>query len=168
MIRIAITGPESSGKTSLTEALSESLNGTSFLEYGREYLEQLTRPYTQEDLDRICEGHLAQFVHCSDSLQIIDTDFVVLKVWSSVKFGTVSETIQSEIDANHFDLHILCSPDIPWEYDPMREHPEMRDELFEMYVKELTEAQKNYIVVSGSEVARLEKSCAAIASIQSE
>lgn len=168
MIRVAITGPESSGKTSLTEALSEALNGTLFLEYGREYLEGLTRDYTQDDLDRICEGHLAQFINCPDSLQIIDTDFVVLKVWSTVKYKTVSDAIQMEIDANHFDLHILCAPDIPWEYDPMREHPEMREELFEMYVKELTEAQKNYIIVSGSEVARLEKSCEAIASIQFE
>ncbi len=168
MIRIALTGPESSGKTSLSQALSETLNGTLFLEYGRSYLEEINRPYVQEDLDKICEGHLAQFKNCSDSIQIVDTDFVVLKVWSMVKYTTVSESIQSEMDANHFDLHILCSPDIPWEYDPMREHPEMREELFQMYVKELTESQKNYIIVSGSEKERLEKSCKAIATIQSE
>lgn len=168
MIRIAITGPESSGKTSLSTALSNTLKGTLLLEYARDYLEQLDRPYTQDDLDRICEGHLARFNQCTDPLQIIDTDFVVLKVWSIVSYGVASPTIQSEMDANHFDLHILCSPDIPWEDDPMREHPEMREELFDMYLSELTESQKPFIIVSGSEEKRLEKSCEAIAAIQSE
>ena len=168
MIRIALTGPESSGKTTLSHAISKALNGTLFLEYGRTYLEELDRAYEQEDLDRICEGHLAQFNNCSDTIQIVDTDFIVLKVWSLVKYGNVSETILHEVEANHFDLHILCSPDIPWEYDPMREHPEMREELFERYVEELTEAHKNYIIVSGSMEERLEKSCRAIAAIQFE
>jgi len=168
MIRVAITGPESCGKTTLAEVLSERLNGMLFLEYGREYLEELNRDYTQADLDRICQGHLTQFKDSSDQLQVIDTDFVVLKVWSKVKYETVSETIINEVKADHFDLHILCSPDIPWEYDPQREHPEMREELFDFYVSELSENHKNYIIVSGSLEDRIEKSCKAIAAIQIE
>ena len=168
MIRVAITGPESCGKTTLAEALSEKLNGTLFLEYGREYLESLDQEYVQEDLDRICTGHLAQFIDCEDELQIIDTDFVVLKVWSLVKYANASETILNEITANHFDLHILCAPDIPWEYDPFREHPEMREELFKRYIEELTNHQKHFIIVSGSLEERIEKSCAAIAAIPFE
>jgi nicotinamide riboside kinase len=166
MMRIAITGPESSGKTSLTNALGEALNGTVFPEFARTFLENLKRNYVQPDLDQMCEGHLAQFDQSENDLQLIDTDFIVLKIWSNVKFGSVSEEIKSAVSSNHFDLHILCTPDIPWEYDPLREHPNQRDELFELYKKELFSSSKLFIIVSGSLEERVKKSCEAIASIQ--
>lgn len=168
MIRIVLTGPESSGKTTLAHQLGEHLNTPVVLEYARTYLEDLERDYTQEDLDRICEEHLGQFE--SERMRecvIIDTDFVVLKIWSKVRFGNVSTTISDAVNANYFDLHILCTPDIPWEYDPQREHPNQRDDLFETYQKELTSSQKNFIIVSGNKEERLKKSLAAIAFIKS-
>ena len=167
MIRIAITGPESSGKTTLAYALGKELNGTVFPEFARTYLETLGRDYSQADLDKICEGHLAQFIQSKENIQVIDTDFVVLKIWSEVKYGEASQEITSAVNSNHFDLHILCAPDIPWEYDPQREHPNQREELFELYTKELITSNKNYIVVSGSLENRIEKSREAIAVIQS-
>ena len=167
MIRIAITGPESSGKTTLAFALGKELNGAVFPEFARTYLETLDRDYSQIDLDKICEGHLAQFNQSEENIQLVDTDFVVLKIWSEVKFGSVSQKISSAINSNYFNLHILCTPDIPWEYDPQREHPNQREELFDLYTKELIASNKNYVVVSGSLENRIEKSCEAIAEIQS-
>lgn len=167
MIRIAITGPESSGKTKLTETLAESLNAIFFSEFALDYIDQLDRPYTQNDLDIICEGHLNQFKESTAPLQLIDTDFIVLTVWSKVKFGTVSDTIKTAAASNYFDLHILCTPDIPWEFHPQREHPNMRDELFEMYQQELTASKKRFITVSGSLEDRVKKSIEAIGFIRS-
>ncbi|MDG1332933.1 MAG: ATP-binding protein [Crocinitomicaceae bacterium] len=167
MKRIAITGPESSGKTTLANLLGEKLNGTVFTEYARTYLENLNRDYTKEDLDKICNGHWNQFAQSESEIQIIDTDFIVLKIWSEVAFGSVSLPISDAVDSNHFDLHILCTPDIPWEYDPQREHPNKREELFQLYRMELITSQKKFIEVSGSLEERLEKSLNAIASIQS-
>ena len=167
MIRIAITGPESSGKTTLAHLLGEKLNATVFTEYARTYLENLQRDYVKEDLDKICEGHLAQFTQSKNEIQIVDTDFIVLKIWSEVKFGSVSKVISEATDSNYFDLHILCTPDIPWEYDPQREHPNKREELFQLYRMEFITSQKNFIEVSGSLDERLGKSLEAIVSIQS-
>lgn len=166
MIRIALTGPESSGKTTLGIALSDHLEGTFFPEYARTYLENLDREYTQADLDFICEGHLSQFEQSQDEIQLVDSDFIVLKVWSEVKYESVSERISSAVEANHFDLHILCVPDIPWEYDPQREHPNQREELFELYKQELIRSKKDFIIVSGSMEDRIRKSCETIAAIQ--
>ena len=167
MIRIAITGPESSGKTTLVNLLGEKLNSTVFPEYARTYLENLNRDYEENDLNEICKGHLAQF-QCEKEHEsvIVDTDFIVLKIWSEVRFGSVSETISTAVNSNHFDLHILCTPDIPWEYDPQREHPNQREELFQLYRTELISSKKNFIEVSGTLDERLKKSCEAIASIQ--
>lgn len=167
MKRIAITGPESSGKTTLAKLLGEKLNGTVFPEYARSYLENLNREYTKEDLDEICNGHRNQFTQSESEIQIVDTDFIVLKIWSEVRFGSVSKLISEAVDTNQFDLHILCTPDIPWEYDPQREHPNQREELFQLYRMEFISSQKKFIEVSGSLEERLEKSLNAIASIQS-
>lgn len=167
MIRIAITGPESSGKTTLANLLGEKLSGTVFTEFARTYLENLDREYVKDDLDEICNGHLNQFIESESSTQIIDTDFIVLKIWSEVKYGSVSKVISEAVDSEYFDLHILCTPDIPWEYDAQREHPNMREELFQIYRTELTSSEKNFIEVSGSLVERVKKSLEAIASIQS-
>ncbi len=166
MIRIAITGPESSGKTALTEALANELSAPFFPEFALNYIDQLDRPYTQHDLDVICDGHLAQFRESQAPVQIVDTDFIVLTVWSNVKFGSVSAKIQAAVAANYFDLHILCTPDIPWEFHPQREHPNMRDELFQLYLEELTATGKPFIIVSGSLDERIKKSIDAIAALQ--
>lgn len=168
MIRIAITGPESSGKSTLTKALNKALKSTCFPEFARSYLEDLNRIYTKNDLDIICDGHLAQFIHCQDELQFVDTDFVVLKVWSEVKYHSTSPKITAAIEANYFDLHLLCTPDIPWEYDPQREHRNGREELFEHYKKELTATGKHFVIISGKKEERIKKSLAAIATIKFE
>lgn len=168
MIRIAITGPESSGKTTLANLLGEKLNGIVFPEFARAYLDELNRDYVKEDLDLICEGHLKQFEgETKAKYLVVDSDFVVLKIWSGVKYNSVSEKIIRAVASNHFDLHILCTPDIPWEYDPQREHPNDRDKLFNFYKMELNTSNKHFVVVSGSLEERLKKSLEAIASIQS-
>lgn len=166
MIRIAITGPESSGKTALAIALGERLSAPVYLEFAREFIDGLNRGYTQEDLETIALGHLAQFSDSTKEIQIIDTDFIVLKVWSKVRFGSVSATILEHIQSNYFDLHILCTPDIPWEADVQREHPNLREELYEMYLEELKTSKKSFITVSGSLEDRIKKSIEAISLIQ--
>jgi len=59
-------------------------------------------------------------------------------------------------------LHILCSPDIPWEEDELRETPNSRAQLFELYKESLQQHNKNFIVVSGSPQNRIEKSLQAL------
>ena len=153
MIKIAITGPESSGKTTLTEALADYFGVAPIPEYAREYFNENGLEYTQEDLDDIAEGHaenLQIFLTEKSPVNIVDTDFIVLKIWSEYKYKFASNYINSLVSENHFDLHILCAPDIPWEKDPMRENPNDRHELFEQYVHTLNKFKKDFIIVNGS------------------
>lgn len=155
-MRIAITGPESSGKTTLTKALAEALGWRSVPEYAREYLESTNGVYEFEDLGKIAEGHFDRIK--SVGLQgIIDTDFIVMKVWSDVRFGKTAEKIKELIEQDLFDLHIVCMPDIPWEPDPLRENPTDRDVLLKHYIEELEASDKKWISVSGSHEERLTK-----------
>lgn len=165
MIRIAITGPESCGKTTLANALSEYYNIQAVPEYSRFYLEEFGAEYNQQDLDIIALGHYENIILSQNSINIVDSDFVVLKIWSEYKYGNTSKRIAEYVKSNHFDLHILCSPDIPWEPDKLRENPHDREKLFELYLANLRDYKKNFIVVNGSHSERFEKSVKNISSL---
>lgn len=162
MIRVAVTGPESSGKTTLSKELCQALSEAYVLEYAREYLEQREGKYDEKDLDEIAEGQLALFRKHTGNVLIADTDFTVLKVWSEVKYGKVSDHL-IEIDENfQFDLYLLCLPDIPWEPDLLRENPNDRWELVEHYRKALSEKVCPVIEISGSREERFQTAIEAI------
>jgi len=162
MIRIAITGPESSGKTTLCESLAAHFNIEYIPEFARTYLEKTNGKYQQTDLDEIAKGQLKNILDSQNDLVLSDTDFSVLAVWSLYKYGKVSPLITELVKENIFDLHILCTPDIPWEEDPLRENPTTRDLLFEHYKKSLKKYHKNFILVSGAHNTRLKESIESI------
>lgn len=155
MMRIGITGPESSGKTTLAEDLARVLGGALVPEYAREYLELNGPGYQYSDLMKIAKEQMRLIEKAKGDFVICDTEFLVLKIWSEEKFGHVDPTIESYFKKDLFDLYVLCSPDIPWEFDPLRENPSDRDRLFEKYDLTLNLEAKNSIVVSGDREKRL-------------
>ncbi|MDB4516614.1 AAA family ATPase [Crocinitomicaceae bacterium] len=161
-MKIAITGPESSGKTTLANLLSQKLRAPMVEEFARHYLETFGPEYTEEDLETMLIGHQNAIEEQDAPVIIVDTDYLVFKIWSEVKYGKASLTINQLVSENHFELHILCAPDIPWESDPLRESENERDQLFVRYVSELERYKKEYIIVYGSLEERLKKSVNAI------
>ncbi|XOV66181.1 MAG: AAA family ATPase [Fluviicola sp.] len=166
MIRVAFTGPESAGKTSLAKASAESLKGVYIEEFARTYLEKYGPDYDADDLDIMAEGHAQAILAASDELQLVDTDFIVFKIWSEYKYDGASPMIHRLVSENWFDLHVLCAPDIPWEPDELRENPEDRDALFLRYVETLEKMRKPYLIVEGSLDKRLKKVSKAIRQLQ--
>lgn len=165
MIRVAITGPESCGKTTLATELNAHFKGKLIEEYAREYLSIRKGEYEFEDLFEIAETHRDNILLSQESIQIIDTDFVLMKIWYDDKFGKTPGKIIDWINDNLFDLHILCAPDIPWEHDPLRVNEHDRAQLFERYVEELDRFKKKYIIVEGGKEKRFKKSLASIETI---
>ena len=158
-MRIAVTGPESSGKSTLCEALAILYNGVAIPEYAREYLLKCGGIYFQRDLDIIATGQVESWDNSSSAEFIFcDTEMLVMKIWSNYKYGECSELIMNHLKEQTFDHYFVCSPDIPWEYDPLRENSSNRDELFEIYLKELKNHRFNFTIVEGDVDNRL-KTC---------
>ena len=157
MKRIAITGPECSGKSAVALALASKFQINWIPEAARSFLEKLDRPYLQDDLDLIARRQqmMIDGVKNQDIL-ISDTEMLVLKIWSEVKYGNVSAYIESLWRNQDFDLYLLCKPDIPYEIDPLRENPDNRDELFELYKTALENSNRNFIILSGDLNSRME------------
>jgi len=158
MIRISITGPESTGKSWLAQRLAEHYHTQWVPEFARQYLENIGRSYTYNDILEIAKKQFQQENLAAEQSQLLfcDTDFCVTSIWCNVKYGKCHDWITAKLDENKYDLYLLCNIDLPWQYDPMREHPEMRSELFGMYENLLEDHQFNYRVVSGNGEDRLQ------------
>lgn len=145
MVKIIITGPESSGKTTLCEILANHFKIPFSKEYARKYLNLLNRDYTQKDLIKIAKKQLQS----EKNQKILDTDLITIKIWSNYKYGNCDKWILQQIQKQKSKerFYLLCKPDIKWEKDPLREHPKNRMELFQIYKKELENLNYKYYIV---------------------
>lgn len=150
-IRIALTGPESSGKTTLCKLLSEYYGCPWVSEFARDYLTANPGNYGLSDLDYMAAQQVERWERLTEeNLVFYDTEMTVFAIWAKVKFGTVTETIHQLHAQQHIDHYFLCQPDIPWEFDPLRENPTDREALFTRYYETLKERQIPFTVVSGT------------------
>ncbi len=152
MKKIAIIGPESTGKSTLSKQLAEHFNEPFVPEYGRKYLEENGKAYTQADLLAISKGMVIwedKMSSIAKKLLFCDTDLIMMKVWYEVKYGECHSWVLTQLNSNPYDYYLLCSPDLPWESDPLRENPEIREELFEKYRANLENFQLPFKVISG-------------------
>ncbi|HMC96451.1 MAG TPA: ATP-binding protein [Flavobacteriales bacterium] len=160
MRRIVITGPESSGKTTLALGLAHALHGSYVIEVAREYLDALGRPYEEKDLLAIAREQLEReevIARDTDTggLLVCDTDLITIRIWSEEKYGRCDPWIIEQTVRRPYDLWLLCSPDMPWEPDPLRENPDDRDRLFDVYERTLRALGKPYRVMIGDPATRL-------------
>jgi len=158
LIKIAIVGPESSGKTFLAENLAAHYNCLWVPEYARGYLEKFTQPYTQADVEIIAKGQIktedsaaaqsASHPERSRRMLICDTNLLVIKIWMEDKYGNTLKWIEEEIMRRKYHLHLLTAPDIPYADDPLRENPERGEYFFEKYEQLLLELKLPYKIIS--------------------
>ncbi len=165
--RISITGPESTGKSALAEALAHHYQTEWAPEFARDYLSRLGRPYTEEDILTIARGQLMEEKRGFEkavSFLFCDTELIVTKIWSEVKYQRCHPWILETIQTHPYDLFLLCDIDLPWEPDPLREHPDKRRFLYELYLNELTNRKFPFAVIRGTGPARLQNAISAIGS----
>lgn len=159
MIRkIAIIGPESTGKSTLSAELAEAYHTTWVPEYARHYIDKLNRPYDEQDLLEIAKGQMAmedELAAKTNKLLIIDTTLIVIKIWSEHAFGRTHPWIEKELTKRAYDLFLVCDVDLPWEPDPQREHPELRSYFFDKY---LDYARQNppFAIITGQKEERFQ------------
>jgi nicotinamide riboside kinase len=156
---IAMTGAESTGKTTLAEALAQALPGQLVTEASRDLL----APGAVYDLDDVVAIGREQNRRENTALQstrgwvVADTDLLVIRIWLQERFQVWPETMSQLWNLQTPRIWILTAPDIPWEPDPLRENPHDRERLHALYRQYLSASQTPWVEVSGSVGSRLQQ-----------
>ncbi len=158
-VRIAITGPESTGKSELCISLSKYFNEPFVDEYSREFLAKTGGAYNYYDILKIAEGQYQKetdLLSTAPNYLFCDTDFLVTHIWAKVRYGKSHQWIEKMIRQESYDFTLLCQVDLPWEYDPLRENPQNRDYLFNLFKDELIKLDYPFGIVTGTGSERLQ------------
>lgn len=121
MIRVCLSGAESTGKSTLAPRLAARFGGIFVAEYGRVYAEAHGTDFTPADLHRIAAGHLALRRAAEAGrprLIVEDTDIVLTAAWAEMLFGALDPALEA-IPATA-ELYLLFSPNVPWIDDGTR------------------------------------------------
>lgn len=159
ILRIAITGPESTGKSMIASQLADYYETAFVDEYARTYIDQLTRPYQEADIVQIARGQLEReqaICQTANKLLFCDTELTVCKIWSDVKYKRCHPWIEDQLISHTYPLYLLMDIDLEWHDDPQREHPHLREYLFNCYRSNLQSRGVRYRIVTGKGENRLQ------------
>jgi len=188
LIKIAVIGPESTGKSTLCELLAQHYNSQWCPEFAREYLLTHGMDYTYDDLLYIAKGQLAmedEYIQSlvgslesgvnssvqdselgtlNSKLLFIDTDMYVMKVWCEFVFGKCHRWVLDQIIERKYDLYLLCNTDLPWVKDELREYPDLktRDQLYHIYKDIMINQSTPWVDIRGDYDERLQKAIKAV------
>lgn len=164
---VVCTGPESSGKSTLSQLLAEALQVPLVEEQARTYLDSKDagrNGYLPSDILEIGRRQSDQEKRCAETnpIFVCDTDHQVLRIWWQEKYGPHPAPFNH---AGHLFMqvhrfYLLCHPDFPWAPDPLREHPNDRDRLLRRYEIDCKRQQLKYFSARGQVEKRVDDALA--------
>jgi NadR type nicotinamide-nucleotide adenylyltransferase len=169
IIKIALFGPESTGKTTLAKQLAEFYKTDWVPEFARDYLQEkwdkyqticdvndmLPIAYGQTQLENQKMASANQYLFC-------DTNLMVTKVFSEVYYNYCDPLLDQAACEHEYDLFFLTDIDVPWKKDDLRDKPEGRETVFSVFKKSLIDNNKPFITLSGDASLRLKKAVSII------
>ncbi|ALL08538.1 NadR [Pedobacter sp. PACM 27299] len=169
--KIAVVGPESTGKSTIAQQLAKHYQTLWVPEYARYYCAALTEPCNLQDEVNMYHGQVALeesiLAIAEKDLIICDTTFITVKVWSDEVFGNTPEVVLKALQIHTYDLYLLMDIDLPWQEDPLRDFPHKREYFMQVWHQELKNLSANYIVIGGTD-ERLNNAIAAVESFLKE
>jgi nicotinamide riboside kinase len=169
IIKIALFGPESTGKTTLAKQLAEYYETEWVPEFARDYLqekwEENQHICVADDMMPIAYGQVAlenKKLSSAKKYLFCDTNLMVTKVFSEMYYGFSDPLLHEAALKHEYDLFFLTDIDVPWEKDDIRDTPDERETVFSVFKQTLIDAKKTFITLSGDKECRLAKATAII------
>lgn len=170
--KIAVIGPESTGKSTMSNFLAKRYKTIAVPEYARYYCKDLNRNYTLQDEVNMFYGQIALeesiIPLANNNLLICDTTILTIKVWCDHLFNFTPKQVIDEIADRKYDGYLLMDIDLPWEDDPLRDFPNLRQHFMEIWKKELTHLSADFIIVSDLGETRLQNGYNAVQKLLSK
>jgi HTH-type transcriptional regulator, transcriptional repressor of NAD biosynthesis genes len=163
--RVCILGGESSGKSTLAEALAKHFGTVQVAEYGRELWEARNGALSYDDLLHIGETQVAaeeralrgarQFLFC-------DTSPLTTLFYSRHLFQRADPKLE-RLAERHYDLVVLCAADFAFVQDGTRQDAAFRERQHAWYAAELARRGTPHLTAAGEVDQRIAQVSAALA-----
>ncbi len=154
VIKIALVGPESTGKSTMARSLAIHYQTLWVPEFARYYCTALTKACTLDDETTMYHGQVALEESVISVLQkpllFCDTTFLTVKIWSDYQLGETPQIVLDALPKHNYDLYLLLKPDLPWQDDPLRDFKGMGDYFMNVWRNELKNLGANYIETGGT------------------
>lgn len=158
--KIAVVGPESTGKSTMAKYLAKQLQTVCVPEFARYYCQDLNNQYTLTDEVNMFHGQIALeeslIPLAKHQILVCDTTILTVKVWCDHLFDHTPPHVLQEINRRGYDHYLLMDIDLPWEDDPLRDFPLEREHFLSIWKQELDRLGADYQLVSGISQARLQ------------
>jgi NadR type nicotinamide-nucleotide adenylyltransferase len=165
MIRVVLTGSESTGKTTLAARLATHYQAELVPEFVRGYAERIGRPIGFEDHGPIARGQIElenDHIAGAANLVVQDTDLLSTVVYCDHYFGTCPPWIVETAVARRPDLYLLCEIDVPWIADLVRDRGDRREEIQALFRAAVKSSKSTIAVISGDWDERFQRATDAI------
>jgi NadR type nicotinamide-nucleotide adenylyltransferase len=172
LVRICVTGPESTGKTTLSRSIADWMGTEWVPEASRVYAERVRRELLWSDVEPIAREHIA-LTQAGDAMAraggarsiILDTDLVSTVIYSRHYYGSVPRWVARQEGKRRADLYLLCDVDVPWMPDGIRDRPTDRGQMFARFNRALRRRRSKLAVISGEWHTRWAIARSAVASL---
>lgn len=162
-IKVVVFGPESTGKSTLSQQLAEHYNTVFVPEYSRIYAEMkllCNENLSKDDVLDIAHGQLkleTELLPKANKIIFCDTDLLETKVYSEMYYnGYCPPQLEDFAKKKTCDLYLLTYIDLPWIADTIRDKPQRREEQFNIFESALIKYHKSYEIIKGNEDERLQ------------
>jgi NadR type nicotinamide-nucleotide adenylyltransferase len=165
VIRVVLTGSESTGKTVLAWRLAQHYHAEHVPEFVRGYAEKKNGVLSFSDHGPIANGQIAledKHMARAERLMIQDTDLLSTVVYCAHYFGQCPAWIADAAAERRPDLYLLCDIDIPWIADGVRDRGNMREAMQKLFVDAVVASGVPFALVTGVGDVRFERALEAI------
>jgi NadR type nicotinamide-nucleotide adenylyltransferase len=171
--RVAVVGPESTGKSSLAARLAAAFGTVWVPEYGREHTAAITArtgapfagAFTLDDIETIATVQARwedRAARCANRVLFCDTELLTTRIWSEIYFSQCPAPVLAATEQRSHELYLLLDTDIPWVDDGTRAFGERRREHFERIRSTLERLDRPYVLIGGSFEERIERAAIAV------
>lgn len=165
MIRVVLTGSESTGKSTLATGLAAHYGVECVPEFVREYAARKNGPIGMEDHDAIGRGQIAleeHYIARARGLVVQDTDLLSTVVYCEHYWGHCPPWIVAAARERRPDLYLLCEIDLPWIEDGIRDRGHMREEMQALFRAAVQRSGARFAGIEGDGDVRLARAIAEI------